>query len=111
MRHVEGYEHTGFFNRKYLPRKGDQNIGDQNLTNPNNYRSIRYADVLLMAAEANNRGNLDDTKALAYLNKLESVHLEIVVTISQQQGLHRQMLSLKKDALSFWVKDTVSLTL
>jgi hypothetical protein len=26
--------------------------GDLNLTNPNNYRSIRYADVLLMAAEA-----------------------------------------------------------
>ena len=51
-------------------RKGDQNIGDQNLTNPNNYRSIRYADVLLMAAEANNRGNLDDTKALAYLNQV-----------------------------------------
>jgi hypothetical protein len=68
--YVEGYEHTGFFNRKYLPRKGDQNIGDQNLTNPNNYRSIRYADVLLMAAEANNRGNIDDTKALAYLNQV-----------------------------------------
>ena len=54
--YVEGYEHTGFYNRKYLPRKGDQNIGDQNLTNPNNYRSIRFADVLLMAAEALNRG-------------------------------------------------------
>ena len=68
--YVEGYEHTGFYNRKYLPRKGDQNIGDQNLTNPNNYRAIRYADVLLMAAEANNRGNLDETKALAYLNQV-----------------------------------------
>ena len=68
--YVEGYEHTGFNNRKYLPRKGDQNIGDQNLTNPNNYRSIRFADVLLMAAEANNRGSIDDTKALDYLNQV-----------------------------------------
>jgi len=68
--YVEGYEHTGFYNRKYLPRKGDQNIGDQNLTNPNNYRSIRFADVLLMAAEANNRGSIDDTKALDYLNQV-----------------------------------------
>ncbi|MFT7351125.1 MAG: hypothetical protein ACI9XR_000860 [Flavobacterium sp.] len=63
-----GYKHTGFFNRKYLPRKGDQNLGDQNLTNPNNYRSIRYADVLLMAAEAFNRGGISDVKARTYLN-------------------------------------------
>ena len=66
--YVEGYEHTGYYNRKYLPRKGDLNIGDQNLTNPNNYRSIRFADVLLMAAEAFNRGQIDDTKAQTYLN-------------------------------------------
>jgi len=64
----EGYKHTGFFNRKYLARQGDSNIGDQNLTNPNNYRAIRYADVLLMAAEANNRGGIDDAKARTYLN-------------------------------------------
>ena len=63
-----GYKHTGYFNRKYLPRQGDQNLGDQNLTNPNNYRAIRYADVLLMAAEANNRGGIDDAKARTYLN-------------------------------------------
>ena len=68
--YVEGYEHTGFYTRKYLPRKGDQNIGDQNLTNPNNYRSIRFADVLLMAAEALNRGGVDDTQALIYLNQV-----------------------------------------
>ncbi|MGL2963564.1 RagB/SusD family nutrient uptake outer membrane protein [Flavobacterium sp. RSB2_4_14] len=65
-----GYKHTGFFNRKYLPRQGDLNIGDQNLTNPNNYRAIRYADVLLMAAEANNRGAIDDAKARQYLNEV-----------------------------------------
>lgn len=67
---VEGYEHTGYYNRKYLARRGDQNIGDQNLTNPNNYRAIRYADVLLMAAEAHSRGNLDEAKALGYLNQV-----------------------------------------
>ncbi|NHM01207.1 RagB/SusD family nutrient uptake outer membrane protein [Flavobacterium difficile] len=62
-----GYKHTGFFNRKYLPRKGDLNTGDQNLTNPNNYRAIRYADVLLMAAEAFNRSG-NDAKGREYLN-------------------------------------------
>jgi len=65
-----GFEHTGYYNRKYIARKGDANIGDQNLTNPNNYRSIRFADVLLMAAEAFNRGSLDDTKAQNYLNRV-----------------------------------------
>lgn len=64
----EGYEHTGYYNRKYIARKGDLNTGDQNLTNPNNYRAIRYADVLLMAAEALNRGGISDEKARKYLN-------------------------------------------
>ncbi len=63
-----GNKHTGFFNRKYIARKGDLNLGDQNLTNPNNYRAIRYADVLLMAAEAYNRSGLDDGRARTYLN-------------------------------------------
>jgi hypothetical protein len=59
-----GYEHTGYFNKKYLPRtRGAGAAGDLNLTNPNNYRAIRYADVLLMAAEAFNRGGIDDNKA------------------------------------------------
>jgi hypothetical protein len=48
----KGYEHTGYFNRKYIPRKAYRRAqGDLNLTNPNNYRAIRYADVLLMAAK------------------------------------------------------------
>lgn len=65
----KGYQHTGYFNRKYIPRTRSSNAqGDLNLTNPNNYRAIRYADVLLMAAEANNRGGLDDVKARGYLN-------------------------------------------
>merc|ERR1712194_442804 len=58
-----GNEHTGYFNRKYISRQGDLNTGDANLTNPNNYRSIRFADVLLMAAEALNRGNINDDRA------------------------------------------------
>lgn len=67
----EGYEHTGFFNRKYIPRVRSANAaGDRNLTNPNNYRAIRYADVLLMAAEAFNRSGLDDSKARGYLNQV-----------------------------------------
>jgi len=76
--YVEGYKHTGYFNRKYLPRKND-NVGDANLTQPNNYRSIRYADVLLMAAEALNRGGIDDAQARMFLNEVrERAGLEAV---------------------------------
>jgi hypothetical protein len=63
-----GFKHTGYYNRKYIARQGDANTGDANLTNPNNYRAIRYADVLLMAAEALNRGGISDSRAQMYLN-------------------------------------------
>ncbi|MCH4822276.1 RagB/SusD family nutrient uptake outer membrane protein [Gramella lutea] len=67
--YVEGYEHTGYYNRKYIARQGDLNTGDANLTNPNNYRAIRLADVLLMAAEANyKKASPNEELAREYLN-------------------------------------------
>jgi len=62
--------HTGFYNRKYIPRKNDDRASDPNLTHPNNYRAIRYADVLLMAAEALNRGGINDELARTYVNQV-----------------------------------------
>lgn len=67
-----GYEQTGYFNRKYIARLGDANRPDAALTNPNNTRAIRFADVLLMAAEALNRGSISDTRAQNYLNKVRN---------------------------------------
>lgn len=66
---TEGFEHTGYFNHKYIPRQGN-NFQDPHLTNLTNYRAIRFSDVLLMAAEASNRGGADDAKALQYLNRV-----------------------------------------
>ena len=41
-----------------------------------NYRAIRYSDVLLMAAEANNRKtSADDVKAQNYLNQVLQITL------------------------------------
>jgi len=67
-----GNEHTGYYNRKYIPRKRSTTAaGDRNLTNPNNYRAIRFADVLLMAAEAFNKSSTpNDAKAQNYLNRV-----------------------------------------
>ncbi|GAA4942205.1 RagB/SusD family nutrient uptake outer membrane protein [Algibacter agarivorans] len=45
-------EYTGYYNYKYMVYK-EANLPDPRVTHGNNYRAIRYADVLLMAAEAN----------------------------------------------------------
>lgn len=67
---VAPYKNTGLYNQKYLPRKGETS-GQVELNYLNNFRTIRYADVLLMAAEAFNRATApNDTKAQLYLNKV-----------------------------------------
>ena len=68
----KGYEHTGYFNHKYIPRAGLSGA-QQELNYGINFRAIRYADVLLMAAEANNRkSSANDTKAQNYLNQVRA---------------------------------------
>lgn len=67
--YTNGYEHTGYFNGKYIPY-AEGNPPDAHLTHSNNYRAIRYADVLLMAAEAYNRGGVNEGLARQYLNQV-----------------------------------------
>ena len=69
----QGRDDTGLFNRKYIPRKADDRAGSDPLNFANNYRSIRYADVLLMSAEAeaqsggaNAENRLNDVRFRAY---------------------------------------------
>ncbi len=64
---VAPYKNTGLYNKKYLPRKGHTS-GQVELNYDNNQRIIRYADVLLMAAEANVDTN--PSKAQAYLDRV-----------------------------------------
>jgi hypothetical protein len=67
---VAPYRNTGLYNQKYLPRKGETS-GQVELNYLTNYRTIRFADVLLMAAEANNRATApNDAKAQTYLNRV-----------------------------------------
>jgi hypothetical protein len=63
--------HTGYYNNKYIKRQGEIGLPDNDLTSPVNYRVIRYADVLLMAAEANY--HLGNTAiAQTYVNQIRS---------------------------------------
>lgn len=67
---VAPYKNTGLYNQKYHPRKGETS-GQLELNYLNNFRIIRYADVLLMAAEAWNKASTpNDTKAQDYLNRV-----------------------------------------
>lgn len=67
---VAPYKNTGLYNQKYLPRKGETS-GQLELNYTNNFRIIRFAEVLLMAAEAFNRSSTpNDTKAQTYLNRV-----------------------------------------
>jgi hypothetical protein len=65
--------HTGYYNKKYLKRLDELGPPDNDLTSPVNHKVIRFADVLLMAAEAHNRKPAaDNTTALAYLNRVRT---------------------------------------
>jgi hypothetical protein len=63
--------HTGYYNNKYIKRKDEIGLPDDDLTSPLNYKAIRFADVLLMAAEAHNR-NGNDGIALNYVNQVRA---------------------------------------
>ncbi len=67
---VAPYKNTGLYNQKYLPRKGETS-GQLELNYTNNFRIIRYADVLLMAAEAQTKSSSpNEIKARDYLNRV-----------------------------------------
>ena len=66
----QGRDDTGLFNRKYMPRKDADGVGSDPLNYSQNYRAIRYADVLLMAAEAEIQSG--GANAVSYLNEVRA---------------------------------------
>lgn len=65
----ESYDFEGFFQRKYGSYASQAGGPITELNYGTNWRLIRYADVLLMAAEANFRAG-NEGKALEYLNRV-----------------------------------------
>jgi starch-binding outer membrane protein, SusD/RagB family len=61
------YDYSGFFQRKYGSFQSQTGGPIGELNYGTNWRHLRYADVLLMAAEAFNKAG-NDTKARGYLN-------------------------------------------
>tara|TARA_B110000879_G_scaffold177788_1_gene232559 strand:+ start:326 stop:1888 length:1563 start_codon:yes stop_codon:yes gene_type:complete len=64
----ESRENSGYYNKKYLVRKDEPTVSSDPVSYQNNYRVIRYADVLLMAAEAEAQSG--GANAIDYLNQV-----------------------------------------
>lgn len=61
-------ENSGYYNKKYLVRKDEPTVSSDPVSYQNNYRVIRYSDVLLMAAEAEAQSG--GANAISYLNQV-----------------------------------------
>ena len=71
--YTSGYQNTDYFIKKYAPiAENAATDGVIALEWADNIREIRFADVLLMAAEALVRGNGDQQKARQYLNAVRT---------------------------------------
>lgn len=92
--------HTGFYNNKYIKSREEMlnGIPDNDLTSGVNYRVIRYADILLMAAEANNQLG-EDTIALNYLNQVRT-RVGLFEKTSSGTTLYNDILNERRSELS-----------
>lgn len=75
------YDYEGYFQRKYGSFQSQTGTPIGELNYGTNWRHIRYADVLLMAAEAFYRAN-NETKARGYLNQVRNRSALPDVTVS-----------------------------
>lgn len=102
--YTRAFMNTGYFNRKYMARNDYIGSGgDPNHNFPRNYIDIRYADVLLMAAEV----WLDDnpSKALGYLNKVRTRAMgeaEALGSIDLDAIYHERRVEFGGEGLRKW---------
>ncbi|KEO75564.1 RagB/SusD family nutrient uptake outer membrane protein [Anditalea andensis] len=89
---VGGGGHTGYYNNKYIKRLNERGLPDDDLTSPLNYRVIRFADVLLMAAESFQQSG-NDERARVELNKVRArVGMPLITSSGNQllQDIYRE---------------------
>ncbi|MBD3629604.1 RagB/SusD family nutrient uptake outer membrane protein [Cyclobacterium sp.] len=95
---IGGGGHTGFYNNKYIKRLDERGLPDDDLTSPLNYRAIRWADVLLMAAEAFQRSD-NDERARTELNKVRA-RVNMPAVSSSDDALYQAILNERRYELS-----------
>ena len=71
--YTEGYQNTDYFILKYAPLQDEKATdGEPALNWGTNVREIRFADVLLMTAEAYARAGTDNATATSYMNQVRA---------------------------------------
>ncbi|NQU54145.1 MAG: RagB/SusD family nutrient uptake outer membrane protein [Bacteroidetes bacterium] len=102
--YTQGFMNTAFFNNKYMALTAYIGSGgDANHNFPRNFIDIRYADVLLMAAELNL--DSDNGKATGYLNQVRTRALgesAALSTISLDEIYHERRVEFGGEGLRKW---------
>ncbi|MEQ9231728.1 MAG: RagB/SusD family nutrient uptake outer membrane protein, partial [Cyclobacteriaceae bacterium] len=90
------YQHTGYYNYKYTTITSDRGtIGTPELHNMSNYRAIRYADVLLMAAELGQN--------VAYINEVrDRVGLAPLGAYTEDALFEERRMELSGEGIRYW---------
>lgn len=105
--YAPGYQNTDYFIKKYAPIAANRATdGESALGWGQNVRAIRYADVLLMAAEAIVRGGGNEETARQYLNEVRS-RVGLAAETSTGQALltaiyKERRLELATEGHRFW---------
>lgn len=102
--YTKAFMNTGYFNKKYMAWKAYVGPGgDQAHNFPRNFIDIRYADVLLMAAELYLADN--PAKALEYFNKVRTRALgtsAAKTSITLDDIYHERRVELSGEGLRKW---------
>jgi len=97
-----GYQHTGNFTQKYTTHKSYRAAdGQLELNWGNNYRVIRFADVLLMGAELQLAAG-DQDKAQQYLDRVRG-RVDMPSVDATMENIHRERrLELALEGQRYW---------
>lgn len=102
--YTRGFMNTGYFNKKYMALNAYIGSGgDPNHNFPRNFVDIRYADVLLMAAELFLNDN--PSKALGYLNQVRTRALGFdaaLTSITLDDIYHERRVEFGGEGLRKW---------
>jgi starch-binding outer membrane protein, SusD/RagB family len=91
-----GYQHTGYFSKKYTSDAEHWGMGQLELNRKANYRVIRFSDVLLMAAE------LDSPNKQQYLDRVRARVGLASVPATLENILRERRLELSLEGIRYF---------
>jgi starch-binding outer membrane protein, SusD/RagB family len=102
--YTHGYQNTGIFNKKFTALKANEPTdGSRELNFGNNYPSIRFADVLLMAAELELESNVGNAQGYySQVVKRAKGSAFIVPTITKDLIMKERLLELALEGHRYW---------